>query len=260
MSGLGQTPEVRDISFAYLDYCWSFKDQEESTGIELLKKSARMSTSVGTVVLTGANGSLGIAYVKSLLISFPNYTAILTVRDDSESDPNTQKLRQLIAKHPKAFIYKLDLASLSAVTQFSAQISSRVTSGELPPISAIVCNAFAWSLNTGLKFSADGYELSFQVCYLSHFALVLRLLGSMDIVNGRVVLLASDSHDPERKNALESYPVKFPDDPAQLAKPSPDKKGEEIGRGFQRYGLSKLCCVMFMYQLNSHLAQVCLAT
>lgn len=219
-----------------------------------------MSSSAGTIVLTGANGSLGIGYVKRLLTHFPDYTAIFTVRDDSESDPNTQKLRQLIAKHPKASIHKLDLASLAAVKLFAADISAKVASGELPRISAIVCNAFAWSLNTGQKSSADGYELSFQVSYLSHFVLVLRLLGSLDISSGRVVILGSDSHDPEKKNQLETYPVKLPQDLGDLVKPPPDKKGEEIGRGFQRYGLSKLCCIMFMYSLNRHLAQVCLST
>lgn len=216
-----------------------------------------MTSPVGTIILTGANGSLGIGFVKRLLTHFPDHTAILTVRDDSDSDPNTKSLRQLIAKHPKVSICKLDLASLSDVKEFAANISSRVTSGELPRISAIVCNAFAWSLNTGRKLTADGYELSFQVSYLSHLVLVLRLLGSLDISNGRVVMLGSDSHDPEKKNGLETYPVKFPDDPEHLAKPPLDGKGEEIGRGFQRYGLSKLCCIMFMYSLNRHLAQVC---
>lgn len=218
-----------------------------------------MTSSAGTIILTGANGSLGLGFVKSLLTNFPDHTAVLVVRDDSESDPNTKNLRQLIAGHPKISIKKLDLVSLRAVKQFTVDICSRVTSGELPRISAIVCNAFAWSLNTGQKFSDDGYELSFQVSYLSHFALVLQLLGSMDTTNGRVVMLGSDSHDPEKGNALQSYPVKFPDDPEHLAKPPPDVKGQEVGRGFQRYGLSKLCCIMLMYSLNRHLSQVGLA-
>lgn len=215
-----------------------------------------MTSSAGTIILTGANGSLGIGFVKRLLTNFPDHTAILTVRDDSESDPNTQNLRQLIAGHPKISISKLDLVSLPAVKQFAVDICARVASGELPRISAVVCNAFAWSLNTGQKFTDDGYELSFQVSYLAHFSLVLRLLGSMDIANGRVVMLGSDSHDPEKGNALQTYPVEFPDDPEHLVVPPPDAKGQEVGRGFQRYGLSKLCCIMLMYSLNRHLAQV----
>ncbi|KAL4752236.1 hypothetical protein BDW72DRAFT_192180 [Aspergillus terricola var. indicus] len=95
----------------------------------------------GTVVLTGANGS-------SL----------------SASDPNTAKLVQLIIRYPSAHlrVEGLDLGSLAAVRSFADSLAARISSKELPPISAIVCNAFTWSLESGQKFTPDGYEATFQ--------------------------------------------------------------------------------------------------
>ncbi|KAF9466922.1 short-chain dehydrogenase/reductase-like protein sdr [Collybia nuda] len=212
--------------------------------------------STGTIVLTGANGTLGLAYVKAVLKDFQGHHAVLTVRNEDPSDVNTTKLKETIAAFPDAqySIYTLDLASLDSVRSFASTITGKVASGELPAISTIMCNAFAWSITNGLQLTGDGYELSFQVNHLSHFALVLQLLGSIDKSNGRIVVLSSDSHYP-RKNALEQFPPVFPEDIEKLAKPEKDVSGEEVGRGFQRYGLSKLCVVMFAYELARRLRE-----
>lgn len=209
-----------------------------------------------SIIITGANGSLAVPSVSYLLKKYPDYTAILTVRDTSDSDPNTARLKETIAEFPKATtsIRKLDLSSLSAVQEFASTISSEIFSKTLPPIAAIVCNAYVWSISSGLKLSPDGYELSFAVNHLAHIALVLRLLGSMK-PDGRLVFLASDAHYPG-KNGLEKYPPGIPDDIELLVKPEPDVAGQEVGRGFQRYGNSKLAVVMGTYELNKRLQQV----
>lgn len=43
--------------------------------------------------------------------------------------------------------------------------------------------------------SEDGYEMSWQVNYLSNFILVLLLLQSMDKTNGRILIVGSWSHE-----------------------------------------------------------------
>lgn len=43
--------------------------------------------------------------------------------------------------------------------------------------------------------SEDGYEMSFQVNYLSNFILILLLLQSMDKTNGRILIVGSWSHE-----------------------------------------------------------------
>ncbi|KAG5644134.1 hypothetical protein DXG03_009081 [Asterophora parasitica] len=208
----------------------------------------------GTVVLTGANSTLGLAFIANALQDFPTHHFILTVRNPSPIDPNTAKLHLLLSKFPSAkyTLHTLNLASLAGVRTFSSFIASQVARGDLPPISAIVCNAFAWSISSGLQFTRDGFELSFQVNHLAHFALVLQLLDSMHKTQGRIVGLSSDSHEPGA-SALAVYPPGIPDDIERLARPVPDKPGEEVGRGFQRYGVSKLCVVMFVYELNRRL-------
>lgn len=40
----------------------------------------------------------------------------------------------------------------------------------------------------------DGYEMSWQVNYLSNLILVLMLLESMDKENGRIMIISSWSH------------------------------------------------------------------
>ena len=119
----------------------------------------------------------------------------------------------------------------------------------------IVCNAFSWSL-IDTKYSVDKYELGFQVTHLSHFVLVLMLLGSLNKDDGRIVFLGSTTHDAKNKDAMNTLGAKLPDDLEELVAPLPDTPGEELARGFQRYGNAKLANVMFMHCLNRALAQV----
>jgi WW domain-containing oxidoreductase len=211
----------------------------------------------GTVLITGANGSLGLEFVRNLLLKYPSHFAVLTVRNDSINDPNTTKLRDLISsfKNSNCSIEVVDLASLSSVRSFADSVNKRVLLQKLPPISAIVCNAFNWSLKEQQN-SLDGFDLSFQVSHLSHFVLVLKLLGSVDKTNGRIVFLGSDAHDKNATNSLRPLGAEIPDNIEELVRPTADKPGEEQARGFQRYGNAKLANIMFMYMLNRKLLLV----
>jgi NAD(P)-dependent dehydrogenase (short-subunit alcohol dehydrogenase family) len=210
----------------------------------------------GTVLITGANGSLGLAAVSYLLSAYPTHTLLLTVRDPSPSDPNSAKLHNIIAKHPNANvrIETIDLASTKDVAAFAQEVAASIRKGTYPKLTAIICNAMTWSLNSGVQFSKDGLELTMAVNTLSHFDLVLRLLGHMED-NARIVFLSSDTHWPG-KAGFEVYPPVIPGDLEALVKYEKDVAGEEAGRGFQRYGLSKLVGVMLMYELNRRLQKV----
>ena len=212
----------------------------------------------GTVVITAANSSLAIPAVQHLLTKFPDYTAVLTVRNIMDSDINTKNLRATIANYPKAnaTIYQLDLADLSAVKEFADNIAKQITNGDLPPLTSLVCNAYYWNLVGGVQTTKDGYEKSFQVIHVAHAALVLRLLGSFSPNGGRVVLFSTDAHWPG-KNGLEKYPPSLPDNLELLVKPEADKKNDNTGYGFQRYAVSKLAVVTWMYALNRYLEKVC---
>ena len=101
----------------------------------------------GTIVITGANSSLAIPAVQHLLTRYPDYDAVLTVRNTSDTDVNTKKLRDTISKYPdaKASIRQLDLSDLSAVHGFASTIAAEIAGGTLPPFASIVCNAYYWN-------------------------------------------------------------------------------------------------------------------
>jgi len=218
-----------------------------------------MSSTKGTVILTGANGTLGLPTSEELLRNYPEYHVIFTVRNDSEEDPNTAKLYRLVKNYgsKNAEIKALDLGSLAAVREFTTSTSSRVHSGQIPPISAILCNAFAWDLR-GLSFTSDGNELTFQVSHLSHFLMVLGLLGSMNEQEGKVMMFSSAFHDETAKGALSPIPpsIPNPEDIDELVKPNPDPANSNpFHNGFTRYMRAKLCNVMFAHELNRRLAE-----
>ncbi|KAJ5917636.1 hypothetical protein N7466_011190 [Penicillium verhagenii] len=218
----------------------------------------------GTVLITGANGSLALGFVQSLLSLYPDHTLIAAVRNPSpEKDPNTAKLMDLISQYPNAsanvHVEALDLSSLVKVRSFANKLSSRITDGKLPRLKSVVCNAASISLGGGQKFTSDGYETTFQVSHLSHFLLVLKLLESMDVDSGRIVMLGSITHYPEKPNPLYSLRTIVPtdmEDMEELVKPGPDPASLVYDRGFQRYGIAKLANVTFANDLNDRLKKV----
>ncbi|EWG53681.1 hypothetical protein FVEG_12061 [Fusarium verticillioides 7600] len=205
----------------------------------------------GTIIVTGANGSLALAYISPLSKNHPSYTILATVRNASPSDPNTAQLSSILSSNPKSSIEALDLSILSNVRNFSENTAKRVASGEIPPIKAIICNAFTMSL-TEQVYTPDGFERTFQVNHLSHFVLVLKLVGSM-ASDGRIVMLGSNTHYTTRTHPLFKQRPGIPEDTELLVKPLPDKKGRGHDGGFHRYGNSKLANIMFMHDLNARL-------
>lgn len=98
----------------------------------------------GLLISTGANGSLGLHAADHALRAYPECTVIFTVRDASDSDPNTQELRRIISLYLKAktFVRGLHLASLAATHAFADAVIAGNESGEYPRIASIVCNAY----------------------------------------------------------------------------------------------------------------------
>lgn len=112
----------------------------------------------GTIILTGANGSLGLQAAKHLLETCPEYHAVFTVRDASEADLNTQNLRRVTSKYPqtKVSVHQVDHIDLSAVHQFARAISASVAATSLPPLKSIICNAIYWNLVGDPEMAVDG--------------------------------------------------------------------------------------------------------
>ncbi|KAI0490215.1 hypothetical protein F4859DRAFT_1173 [Xylaria cf. heliscus] len=206
----------------------------------------------GTIVITGANGSVAVHAVEQLLSKAPDNTLVLTVRNTSDSDLNTKILRDVVSRFPdsRVSVWKLDLSSSEAVNAFADIIAAEVLQEKLPPLVAIVCNAFHWNMIADPELTEAGLEKTIHVNHISHSALVLRLLGSFCPRGGRIVLFTSDCHYPGR-NSLERYPPGIPDDLDKLVKANPEI--DKQGRGFQNYANSKLAILMWTYALNRYL-------
>ncbi|GLA67409.1 hypothetical protein AtubIFM54640_010727 [Aspergillus tubingensis] len=213
---------------------------------------------MGTVIITGATGSLAIATIEHLLSNCPSLTVLGTVRNATKlpKSPSLLQLEEIASRYsPGRLITRnLDMGSLSEVQSFARDVATQVESGELPSIRAIVCNAFTWSLD-GQKFTQDHYETTFHVNHLAHFVLVLGLLWSMNRENGRIVMLSSEVHDPQNHNPLSALGAQLPanDRLEELVMPRVDDPGKEHDMGWRRYANSKLANVMFMESLNKRL-------
>lgn len=209
----------------------------------------------GTIIFTGANSSLGFHAVEHILKKYGTYTAVLTVRDASSNDKNTNKLRNILLQYPNvsASIHEVDLANLSSVRTFADTITAGVDSQKHPPIASIVCNAYYWNLVADSEITLDGFDKTFQVNHIAHAALLLRLLGSFGKTAGRIIHISSDSHWPG-KNGMDVYPPSIPDDLSLLLSPPTDE--DKNGRGYQRYATSKLVLTTWVHALNSHLQKV----
>ncbi|KAK5632851.1 hypothetical protein RRF57_008565 [Xylaria bambusicola] len=209
----------------------------------------------GTIIITGANGSIAVHAVQQLLSKAPDSTLILTVRETSDADPNTGRLQETVNQFPKSTVVvrRLDLTSLKNVHKFAETIAAEVIQEKLPPLAAIVCNAFHWNMIADPELTEDGSEKTMQVNHVSHAALILRLLGSFGPRGGRLVLFTSDCHYPGR-NTLEIYPPGLPVDLDELIRADPDT--DKRGRGFQNYANSKLAILMWTYALNRYLEMV----
>jgi NAD(P)-dependent dehydrogenase (short-subunit alcohol dehydrogenase family) len=209
----------------------------------------------GTIIITGANGSVAVHAVQNLLRKAPDNTLVLAVRNTSNSDFNTKRLRETVDgfANARVSIRRLDLASLKDVNEFADTIAAEVIQEKLPPLVAIVCNAFHWNMIAYSDVTGDGLEKTLQVNHIAHSALVLRLLGSFGPQGGRLVLFTSDGHYPGR-NGLEKYPPGLPDDIDELVKAR--HEGDKQGRGFQNYANSKLAILMWTYALNRRLVKV----
>ncbi|KAG6354381.1 hypothetical protein INS49_004398 [Diaporthe citri] len=190
-----------------------------------------------TIIIAGANGSLAIPTVDHLLKTSP--TLVLTVRDASDSDVNTTTLRGVVARYPQAkvSIRELDFARLSAVHDFARHVAAEISEGSLPRLSSIVWTAYHWNLVGPFQMTEDGHEKTIQVTYLSHVALILRLIGCFRPEGGRIVLFSSDP-----SWSISSSPE---DDPAVDA----------FGHGLHRHANAKLASVMFTHALNRRLQQ-----
>ena len=193
-------------------------------------------TAAKTAIITGASSGLGLECARALIARDALWHVVLGVRDAGKG---REAVRSLEAPS-RCRVMALDLASLESVRRFVAGYREQA----LPPTQAVFCNA-GIQIPSGTRLTTDGVELTFGTNHLGHFALVQGLLDQL-VVPARIVVVSSDTHDPRKRTGM---PAPRYASAQALAHPDP----AEVTDGRARYTTSKLCNVLFAYELDRQL-------
>ncbi|KAI0506258.1 putative short-chain dehydrogenase [Xylaria bambusicola] len=234
-----------------------------------------MTMPTGTIVLTGANGGLGTV-LASNIIDAKDYHGIYTVRDVSSDTVLSSILRRNAVRpttagdqQPVHEMVALDLCKPSSVREAAAAINTKVQSGAMPRIQALILNAGLREAH-GQTWTDEGLDTTFTSNYLGHWLLTLLLLRSMDKESGRIVVIGGAVHDPldpcnsinrafvedEWKQILVDASSETVDAIAKgewSASPANSANDPRGLCGIRRYGAAKLCLVMMIIELQNRL-------
>jgi light-dependent protochlorophyllide reductase len=194
-----------------------------------------------TTIVTGGNGGLGYQCARIIAAASPQWHVIIASRDQSKS---MKAVRSIISASGNSNVAAMDLnlGSLDSVRRFEKDFAA----SRLPPIGAIVCNA-GIQVISGINYNDDGYETTFAVNHLGHFLLVNLLLRHLSD-HARIVVVSSGTHNPDQFTGM---PKPAYTSAASVARPQTG--GESGTDGRRAYTTSKLCNVMFTYELSRRL-------
>jgi light-dependent protochlorophyllide reductase len=190
-----------------------------------------------TAVITGASAGLGRECARAVLANDAAWHVVLAVRDTARGADAVAEL----GAPDRCTVLEMDLASLRSVRDFV----QRLRDTDVPPMHALVCNAGV-QVVSGTEETDDGVEMTFGVNHLGHFALVHGVLDQL-ARPARVVVVSSGTHDPDKFTGMPSPNYTNAEelaDPAALT---------DASEGRRRYTTSKLCNVLFTYELDRRL-------
>ncbi len=206
-----------------------------------LKKTITMPTTL----ITGGHAGIGLECAKQLA-SQARHHLVLAGRSPERMEAAAQQLRA--AHGVKVTTLKLDTSSLASVREAAARFRALLDRGEIDSFQALMCNA-GGRHNGPLSYSCDGYEMTFATNCLGHFLLV-ELLTDRLAENGRIVFTASGTHDPDTTDGKMVGIVVEPD---ALALANDGKDGRKPVSSGKRYSTSKLCTILYAYELHRRL-------
>jgi len=176
-------------------------------------------------MVTGANSGIGRVTAEEL--AGMGATVVMVCRNRSRGESALSKIRAKTGGSVELLL--ADLASLDSVRRLADEFRRSHDS-----LQVLVNNAGRVAVRRSV--TADGFETTFQVNYLSHFLLTRLLLDSLKKgAPSRIVNVSSASH----------YGGSIPLDDLQLT------KGYRV---MKAYGQSKLAQVLFTYELSRRLA------
>ncbi|PRX96536.1 SDR family NAD(P)-dependent oxidoreductase [Allonocardiopsis opalescens] len=203
-----------------------------------------------TIVITGGSSGIGLAAATAILSGeHGRWHVVLPVRDTARGQEAVASLTAAAAHGGTVEAMAMDLSSLASVREFAAALTGRVESGSIPRPHALVCNAGV-QMGTKLTRTADGFEATFGVNHLGHFALVNALLPVLK-APARVVVTSSGTHDPANAGPSPAWSSAQALARGELG-PSAESDSTLVA-GQRRYSTSKLANLYFTYALARRL-------
>ena len=179
-----------------------------------------------TCLITGASD--GIGYVAARELARMGARVVMVGRNAAKTDAAVERI---VAETGNPAVERLlaDLSSQREVRRVAAEVLEL-----LPRIDVLLNNAGAVFLSN--KRSVDGLELTFALNHMGYFLLTDLLLERLrESTPARIINVSSSSH---------WQPGKF------RAEDLPNPGGN---RGYRAYGRSKLCNILFTYELARRL-------
>ena len=177
-------------------------------------------------MITG--GSDGIGYVAALGLARMGATVVIAGRNNTKT---ATAVERIIGETGNSYVRYLlaDLSSQGDVRRLADQVKQ-----QMPRLDVLVNNAGAIFLSN--RRSVDGIEMTFALNHLGYFLLTTLLLDLLkDSTPARIVNVSSSSHFSAGNFRLEDLP-------------KPGSNG-----GYRAYGRSKLCNILFTYELARRL-------
>ncbi|WP_462266923.1 SDR family NAD(P)-dependent oxidoreductase [Mucilaginibacter sp.] len=195
-----------------------------------------------TIIITGATSGIGFECARQAARIAPRNQIILTCRNLEAGNSVVQNIARQTG-HQHLSCMQLDLASLSSISAFKAQLAEKQLTG----IAALINNAGIQNI-AKTQYTNDGFESTFGVNHLAPFYLTLLLLPLMD-GNASITFTASGVHDPKQKTGIEAPVFKSA---KELAYPAETYEKLNLA-GQRRYSTSKLCNILTVYELQRRL-------
>lgn len=178
-----------------------------------------------TILVTGSTD--GIGRKTAIDLAAMGHRPIIHGRDRDRCNAVATEIRNRsgIQEVP---CFVADLGSLEQVSAMAAALRER-----FERIDVLINNAGVYE--SGRSVTPDGFETTFAVNHLAHFSLTLQLIDLLPSAgNGRIVIVSSMVH---------AGSIDFS-----------DLQSEKAYNPYSAYALSKLCNVLFTYELAERLA------
>ena len=179
-----------------------------------------------TCLITGASD--GIGYIAARELARQGARVVVVGRNVFKTDDAVSRIIEETGNRNVRYLLA-DLSSQEDVRRLARDVREQLTS-----LDVLLNNAGAIFLSN--RRSVDGLEMTFALNHMSYFLLTLLTLDLLrDSAPARIINVSSSSHSSPGKFVLEDLP----------------KPGSN--RGYRAYGRSKLCNILFTYELARRL-------